>query len=81
MAAPASEAIPEQRGIGFAGRLALYELMEATPAVKRLLLQHGTVEKLAAQGIADGMRTLKQDGIEKVLQGLTTMEHVRAVSN
>jgi len=66
---------------GFTGRVALYELLEATPAVKRLMLLHGTVEQIAAQAIADGMRTLKQDGIEKVLQGLTTIEQVRAVSN
>jgi type II secretory ATPase GspE/PulE/Tfp pilus assembly ATPase PilB-like protein len=31
--------------------------------------------------MAEGMRTLKQDGIEKVLQGLTTIDQVRAVSN
>jgi type II secretory ATPase GspE/PulE/Tfp pilus assembly ATPase PilB-like protein len=68
-------------GTGFSGRLALFELLEASPAVKRLVLKGGSVEQLAAQGIADGMRTLKQDGIEKVLQGLTTIEQVRAVSN
>jgi type II secretory ATPase GspE/PulE/Tfp pilus assembly ATPase PilB-like protein len=45
------------------------------------MLQHGTVETIGAQAIADGMRTLKQDGIDKVLQGLTTIEQVRAVSN
>jgi len=68
-------------GLGFSGRVALYELLEATPAIKRLMLQHGTVEQLAAQGISEGMRTLKQDGIEKVLQGLTTIEQVRSASN
>jgi type II secretory ATPase GspE/PulE/Tfp pilus assembly ATPase PilB-like protein len=45
------------------------------------MLQNAGAEKLAAQALADGMRTLKQDGIEKVLQGLTTIEQVRAVSN
>jgi type II secretory ATPase GspE/PulE/Tfp pilus assembly ATPase PilB-like protein len=68
-------------GTGFTGRIAIYELLEATPAIKRLMLQHESAEKLAAQGLADGMRTLKQDGIEKMLQGLTTIEQIRAVSN
>jgi type II secretory ATPase GspE/PulE/Tfp pilus assembly ATPase PilB-like protein len=68
-------------GTGYSGRLALYELLEATPAVKKIMLQHGTVDAIATQAIADGMRTLKQDGIDKVLQGLTTIEQVRAVSN
>jgi type II secretory ATPase GspE/PulE/Tfp pilus assembly ATPase PilB-like protein len=67
-------------GTGFAGRLALYELLVATPEIKRLILQHATVDQLVQLGIAEGMRTLKQDGIEKVLQGLTTIEQVRAVS-
>jgi type II secretory ATPase GspE/PulE/Tfp pilus assembly ATPase PilB-like protein len=68
-------------GIGFAGRLAIFELLVASPAVKRLMLGRGTVAQVAAQGLAEGMRTLKQDGIEKVLQGLTTIEQVRSVSN
>jgi len=46
-----------------------------------MTLQRGTAEQLRAQAMTEGMRTLKQDGIEKVLQGLTTIEQVRAVSN
>jgi len=68
-------------GIGYAGRLALYELLVASPSMRRITLQRGTAEQLRAQAIAEGMRTLKQDGIEKVLQGLTTIEQVRAVSS
>lgn len=68
-------------GLGYAGRLALYELLVASPPIKRITLQRGTAELLRAQAMADGMHTLKQDGIEKVLQGLTTIEQVRAVSN
>ena len=68
-------------GIGYAGRLALFELLVASPEIKRLILRHGTVEQVAAQARAEGMRTLKQDGIEKVLQGLTTIDQVRAASN
>jgi type II secretory ATPase GspE/PulE/Tfp pilus assembly ATPase PilB-like protein len=68
-------------GIGYAGRLAIFELLVASPEVKRLILRQGSVEQIVAQAIAEGMRTLKQDGIEKVLQGLTTIEQVRAVSN
>ena len=40
-----------------------------------------TAANFAGLELTDGMRTLKQDGIEKVLQGLTTIEQVRAVSN
>jgi|SoiMethySBSTD1v2_1073268.scaffolds.fasta_scaffold45696_4 type II secretory ATPase GspE/PulE/Tfp pilus assembly ATPase PilB-like protein len=68
-------------GNGYAGRLALYELLVASPAIRRITLQRGTAEQLRTQAMAEGMRTLKQDGIEKVLQGVTTIEQVRAVSN
>jgi type II secretory ATPase GspE/PulE/Tfp pilus assembly ATPase PilB-like protein len=68
-------------GTGYAGRLALYELLVASPSIRRITLQRGTAEQLRAQAMAEGMRTLKQDGIEKVLQGLTTIDQVRAVSN
>jgi type II secretory ATPase GspE/PulE/Tfp pilus assembly ATPase PilB-like protein len=36
---------------------------------------------MQAVGLSQGMRTLRQDGIEKVLQGITTIEEVRATSN
>jgi len=39
------------------------------------------VEELQRAAMADGMRTLRQDGIEKVLQGITSIEEVRATSN
>ncbi len=66
--------------IGYSGRVAIYELLVATPALKRLILQNATVEAIRAQAMAEGMRTLKQDGIEKVLQGLTTIAEVRAAA-
>jgi len=68
-------------GTGYTGRLALYELLEASPALKRCILRRGSAEELRSQALSDGMRTLKQDGIEKVLQGLTTIEEVRAVTS
>src|SRR6185295_1503245 len=68
-------------GTGYSGRIALYELLSASPAVKKLIQQRATAEQIRAQGLQEGMRTLKQDGIEKLLQGLATIEHVRAVAN
>jgi len=53
--------------------------MVGTDAVKKLIQEHGRVAQLLAQPLEDGMRTLKQDGMEKVLQGITDMKQVRAV--
>ncbi|MBL8491180.1 MAG: Flp pilus assembly complex ATPase component TadA [Rhodocyclaceae bacterium] len=64
---------------GYKGRLGLHELMIGTDAVKKLIQEHARVADLLAQALEDGMRTLKQDGMEKVLQGITDMKQVRAV--
>ncbi len=66
-------------GSGYKGRLGLHELMIGTDAAKKLIQEHARVAQLVAQALEDGMRTLKQDGMEKVLQGTTDMKQVRAV--
>lgn len=64
---------------GYKGRVGLHELMEGTDAVKKNIQEHARVSEMFATALEDGMRTLKQDGIEKVLQGITDMHQVRAV--
>jgi type II secretory ATPase GspE/PulE/Tfp pilus assembly ATPase PilB-like protein len=66
-------------GSGYKGRLGLHELMIGTDPAKKLIQEHARVAQLVAQALEDGMRTLKQDGMEKVLQGATDMKQVRAV--
>jgi type II secretory ATPase GspE/PulE/Tfp pilus assembly ATPase PilB-like protein len=64
---------------GYKGRLAVYELMTADAAVKRLIQTRSPIAEIAAAALAGGMRTLKQDGIDKVIKGHTDMHQVRAV--
>ena len=64
---------------GYKGRMALYELLAADAVVKRLVQTRAPVTEIAAAGAANGMRTLKQDGIEKVIRGLTDVQQVRTV--
>jgi type II secretory ATPase GspE/PulE/Tfp pilus assembly ATPase PilB-like protein len=64
---------------GYKGRVGLHELLVGNDEIKRLIQEHGRVAQILAQGLEDGMRTLKQDGVEKVLQGITDMKQVRAV--
>ena len=66
---------------GRRGRAALHELLCVTRELRRLVQTGARVEELQRQGLADGMRTLRQDGIEKVLSGITTIAEVRAMSN
>lgn len=64
---------------GYKGRVGLHELMAGTDGVKKLIQEHARVAELVACALNDGMRTLKMDGIDKVLQGITDMKQVHAV--
>jgi type II secretory ATPase GspE/PulE/Tfp pilus assembly ATPase PilB-like protein len=66
---------------GYRGRLGLHELMRADEAVREGIRHHAPASELQAAALAGGMRTLRQDGIEKMLQGLIDMPEVIAASN
>src|SRR5216684_2684113 len=64
---------------GYKGRVGLHELLIASDSIKKLIQEHARVTEILAVGLEEGMRTLKMDGVEKVLQGITDMPQVRAV--
>ncbi|WP_295530935.1 ATPase, T2SS/T4P/T4SS family [uncultured Pseudacidovorax sp.] len=66
---------------GFKGRVGLHELMVISRELRELIQGGARVEALLATAVRQEMRTLRQDGIEKVLSGHTTIEEVRATSN
>jgi type II secretory ATPase GspE/PulE/Tfp pilus assembly ATPase PilB-like protein len=66
-------------GTGYRGRMGIHEMMEGTPAIKRLIKKQASAEELFRQAASEGMHTLKQDGILKVLKGYTDMSEVRRV--
>jgi type II secretory ATPase GspE/PulE/Tfp pilus assembly ATPase PilB-like protein len=66
-------------GSGFKGRCGLHELLVATDRLKKLIQEHARVAEILAQCLEEGMRTLKQDGLEKCLTGVTHIKEVRAV--
>ena len=59
--------------------MGIHELMEGTPAIKKLIKKQAMTEEIFAQASQEGMNTLKQDGILKVFQGLTDFDEVRRV--
>ena len=64
---------------GYKGRVGLHELMLGTDGLKKLIQEHARVAQMLAAALEDGMLTLKMDGIEKVLSGITDIKQVRAV--
>ena len=66
-------------GTGYRGRVGLHELLIGTDPIKKAIQEHSRVAEILAIAMDEGMHTLKQDGIEKVLLGITDMHQVRAV--
>ncbi len=64
---------------GYKGRVGLHELLIGSDAVKHAIQEHARVADIFVTGIGEGMRTLRMDGMEKVLGGVTDLKQVRAV--
>lgn len=64
---------------GYKGRIGLHELMIADDAAKKLIQERARVAELFAAALNSGMHTLKMDGMEKVLLGMTDLKMVRSV--
>ena len=72
---------PACAGTGYRGRLAIIELLPMTDPIRKLIMSHeesGAIQKLA---IAEGMQTLYENGLVKVIEGITTLEEVMRVTS
>jgi type II secretory ATPase GspE/PulE/Tfp pilus assembly ATPase PilB-like protein len=67
-------------GHGYAGRLAIHELMVADDAIRVHIRHREAASVLQAAALAAGMETLRQDGIDKVLAGLTDLSEVMSAT-
>jgi type II secretory ATPase GspE/PulE/Tfp pilus assembly ATPase PilB-like protein len=75
------EGCAECQQSGYRGRVGLHELLVATPEIKRLIQQRARIAEVAACAQQEGMTTLLQDGVLKVLAGVTDMLQVKAVAS
>ncbi len=64
---------------GYKGRVGLHELLIADEGIKKLIQERARVAQVFAAAVEGGMRTLKMDGMEKVMMGLTDLKMVRSV--
>lgn len=67
-------------GTGYKGRIALYEVMPMTDRIKDMVLQGASTAEIKEQMLQDGIHTLRRSGIEKCLEGVTTVEEVLRVT-
>jgi type II secretion system protein E len=70
----------ECRGLGYQGRLAIYELLVLNEAMRPLILNRSSSTTIAQKAMDQGMRTLRTDGWTKVKNGITTIEEVLRVT-
>jgi type II secretion system protein E len=68
------------RFTGYQGRTAIYEIIPITEKIRELILERASSQQINRQAVAEGMRTLRQDGFRKVLKGLTTFSEVVRVT-
>ncbi|MGZ8258516.1 MAG: type IV-A pilus assembly ATPase PilB [Methylotenera sp.] len=66
---------------GYKGRVGIYQVMPITDAISRIIMQNGTAHDIADQAKLEGVKDLRQSGLLKVKQGLTSIEEVEACTN
>ena len=68
-------------GSGYKGRVGIYQIMPITENIERIILAHGTAIEIEEQARLDGVKTLRESGLVKVRQGLTSLEEVLGCTN
>jgi type IV pilus assembly protein PilB len=68
-------------GSGYKGRAGIYQVMPITEAMQQIILSHGTALQIAEQARRDGVLSLREAGLLKVKQGVTSLEEVLATTN
>ncbi|MDM0113611.1 type IV-A pilus assembly ATPase PilB [Variovorax sp. J22R133] len=66
---------------GYKGRVGIYQVMPISEEIQSIILRDGSSLDIARQAEAEGVRSLRQSGLQKVMQGLTSLEEVVAVTN
>jgi type IV pilus assembly protein PilB len=67
-------------GMGYKGRIGLYEVMVMSDDLRHLTLQRSSADQLSAVAVREGMRKLREDGLDKVKAGLTSMAEIARVT-
>jgi type IV pilus assembly protein PilB len=67
-------------GMGYRGRIGLFEVMVINEEIRSLALERAPADQIAAVAVRDGMRRLREDGLDKVKSGLTSMAEISRVT-
>jgi type IV pilus assembly protein PilB len=67
---------PKCNNTGYKGRVALFEVMQVSPTIRDMILSGASVADIRKQSVDEGMQTLRQSGLSKIRNGVTTIEEV-----
>lgn len=68
-------------GSGYKGRVGIYQIMPITEEIERIILAHGSALDIETQARTEGVRTLRESGLIKVQQGMTSLEEILGCTN
>ena len=68
-------------GSGYKGRVGLYEVMPVTEEIRTLAIERASADRIAEVAVRDGMRRLREDGLDKVRHGVTSIAEVARVTS
>ncbi|HTY97548.1 MAG TPA: type IV-A pilus assembly ATPase PilB, partial [Solirubrobacteraceae bacterium] len=68
-------------GSGYRGRVGIYEVMEITEPIRAMVLERASVDDIVAVAVSEGMRRLRDDGLLKVRDGLTSIAEIERITS
>ncbi|MBF0284608.1 MAG: type II/IV secretion system protein [Magnetococcales bacterium] len=71
---------PQCKNIGYAGRLAIHEMVTVSDEMRRLVMERGSAQLVFEAAKRAGYKSMRYDGIKKVLRGMTTLEEINRVA-
>ena len=69
------------KGTGYKGRIGIFEVLPISEEMTRILMKNGSALDIAAQARSEGVRNLRQSGLLKVKQGVTSLEEIESITN
>jgi type IV pilus assembly protein PilB len=66
---------------GYRGRVGVYEVMAVSEPIRKLILERASIDEMVKVAVAEGMRRLRDDGLQKVREGLTSIAEVERMTN
>ena len=66
---------------GYKGRVGIYEVMPITPPIAKIIMEGGNSLDIAEQALQEGINDLRRSGLEKALQGVTSLSEVNRVTH